>query len=105
MLQVFSNVSPYTSQIDKFQIPLSFLFAFFSFSSTFSPPSPPRRRGVWRGTGDSDFLCMHRNYSQGNNFPNNDVIMKYYPNAAGIIECAISGSRPRALAETGLKGG
>lgn len=53
----------------------------------------------------SDFLCVHRNYSQGNNFPNNDVIMKYYPNTLGIIECAISGSWPKVLAETGLKGG
>lgn len=31
--------------------------------------------------------------------------MKYYPNTLGIIECAISGSWPKALAETGLKGG
>lgn len=31
--------------------------------------------------------------------------MKYYPNTLGIIECAISGSWPKVLAETGLKGG
>lgn len=48
---------------------------------------------------------MQRNYSQGNNFPNNNVIMKYYPNTLGIIECAISGFWPRALAGTRLKGG
>jgi hypothetical protein len=42
---------------------------------------------------------MLRNYSQGNNFPSNNRIMKYYPNTLGIIQCAISGSWPRALAE------
>lgn len=37
-------------------------------------------------------------------FAQNGVIMKYYPNTLGIIECAISGSWPRSLAETGLDG-
>lgn len=36
-------------------------------------------------------------------YPNNNIIMNYYPNALGISKCAIAGCWPEGLTETRLR--